>query len=82
MKMKTMVRNAGVGAFALAVIAACGGANKSFNDTCSSTSDCQSGYVCPTVGPMAGKCTKSCTKDQECAAIGAGVCTSDVCLPK
>ncbi len=61
--------------------AACGPSD--YNKTCSSTSDCKSGLMCPTVGPMAGKCTRSCTKDEECADLGSNlVCTSDVCTPK
>jgi hypothetical protein len=61
--------------------AACGGGGGKYGDHCSSAGDCQSSMTCPTVGPMAGRCTKSCTKDEECAAIGGGVCTSDVCVP-
>ncbi len=67
---------------AVLTLAACGGGGgKAYNDSCSSGSDCQSGYICPTNGPMAGKCTISCTKDEQCTAIGGGVCTSDVCDP-
>jgi hypothetical protein len=75
-------------AFAASLVAGvllfgCGGsADKKYNETCGSSSDCTSGLTCPTTGPMSGKCTKSCTKDEECASIGTGVCTSDVCAPK
>lgn len=78
---RLLVRSVAVACF-VALGLACGGSSKNFNDSCSSSSDCQSSYVCPTVGPMQGKCTISCTKDEQCAAIGAGVCTSDVCIPK
>ena len=61
---------------------ACGGGGKSYGDSCSSPGDCQSGLTCPTAGRMTGRCTKSCTKDEECSAIGGGVCTSDVCVPQ
>jgi hypothetical protein len=60
----------------------CGGASKGYGDSCSSSGDCKSPMSCPTQGPMTGRCTKSCTKDEECAPIGGGVCTSDVCVPK
>lgn len=66
----------------LALLSACGGSDKKYNDSCGSSNDCTSGLTCPTKGPMSGKCTKACTKDEECAAIGGGVCTSDVCAPK
>ncbi len=66
---------------ATVTLAACGGGGKSYGSTCSSASDCQSGFICPTDGPMAGKCTISCTKDEQCTSIGGGVCTSDVCDP-
>ena len=59
----------------------CGGSN--YNSTCTSSSQCTGGLFCPTVGPMQGKCTKNCTKDEECSSLGSNlVCTSDVCTPR
>jgi len=61
-------------------LSACSGANN-FNVACGSASDCTQGQICPTAGPMQGRCTKACTKDEECSALSSGhvVCTSDVC---
>ena len=66
---------------ALILAAACGGPSD-YNGSCAASSDCKSGLMCPTTGPMTGKCTISCTKDEQCTPIGGGVCTSDVCVPK
>jgi len=65
-----------------AIVIGCGGSDKKYDESCGSSGDCSSGLTCPTKGPMSGKCTKACTKDEECASIGNGVCTSDVCAPK
>ncbi len=60
---------------------ACGGGG--YDQSCAQNADCSGGLMCPTVGPMQGKCTKSCTKDEECASLGSNlVCTSDVCTPR
>ncbi len=75
-------RAAPVVLFAAAIVIGCGGSDKKYDESCGSSGDCSSGLTCPTKGPMSGKCTKACTKDEECAPIGSGVCTSDVCAPK
>ena len=69
--------------FTLGVLAmsACGG-QSGYGGSCSQASDCKSSMICPTSGPMSGRCTQACTKDEECAAVGGGVCSSDVCNPK
>ncbi len=66
----------------LAALSSACGSGTSYNNACASAKDCASGLICPTVGPMQGRCTKSCTKDEECASLGSKlVCTSDVCTP-
>ncbi|MBS2027609.1 MAG: hypothetical protein JST54_06885 [Deltaproteobacteria bacterium] len=62
-------------------LSSCGGAS-GYGGSCGQASDCTSSMICPTQGPMTGRCTQACTKDEECAGIGGGVCSSDVCNPK
>lgn len=58
------------------------GSSGSYNSTCASSNTCDSPMVCPTAGPMTGRCTINCTKTEQCASYGGGECTSDVCVPK
>jgi len=62
-------------------LSACGSAN-AFNTACVNDSDCTKGQICPGLGPMQGRCTKSCTKDDDCSGLTSGhvVCSSNVCV--
>lgn len=71
-----------VAALVLSLAALSCGGPADYGDGCGKSADCKSPMVCPTEGPMSGRCTKDCTKDEECASIGGGVCSSDVCNPK
>ena len=67
----------------LLAVAGCGeSSGKSYSEACAEDAQCATG-LCPTKGPMSGKCTVSCSKDEHCSSLGSDlVCTSDVCAPK
>ncbi|MFT3843022.1 MAG: serine/threonine-protein kinase [Myxococcaceae bacterium] len=71
-----------LGALALALLSSCGSEGY-FNLACGNAGDCSSGQVCPVTGPMQGRCTKACSKDEQCSGLSSGhvVCSSDVCTP-
>ncbi|MCA9645021.1 MAG: hypothetical protein H6718_27225 [Polyangiaceae bacterium] len=55
-------------------------ASGSFGDKCDVNSDCEEDLVCPTTGPMLGKCTMTCDRDSECVNFGDEVqCDDSVC---
>jgi len=79
-----MLRLARLSFVGFLLAAGCGeSSGKTYNESCSSDSNCATG-LCPTKGPMTGKCTISCSKDEHCTSVtnSGAVCTSDVCAPK
>jgi hypothetical protein len=67
---------------AVALLASCGSDNN-FNLACGTAADCSKAQICPTQGPMQGRCTKVCSKDTDCGNLSSNpvTCVANECTP-